>query len=1292
MTEPSLAGKLDALFKSRVHGAINVRGIRYQLLYSLYRGMELYDAATSICVEGIEDLDLKFMVDDEYVQVKSSDTTWTWSQLKDPLRGFLALHRADPHARLKLVFNFEPDRDIERLANLQSLPPNDQSRVLKKFYSLCSQVGASREESRGIAEQLCIESWPEAKVWQNLRRSVAAHFSLGTEAIDTHILVLLAKFLTWAKERRSIERRDLEQVRVEVGQAFARESEFQAYGRGLIDRLSWTEDDRVQDFYDGTGTRPGHIMSGMDVIRSAWLDRIDQVVHTSKVCVIRGASGQGKSALLYRYAHDRWPREHVFFLRVAETPEQVRLTVNYLMTMAGLGLPILLLVDNANWATKQWTSIAREVVTVGVRVLVSTRVEDWNRFALDTTYELVEPNLERQEAAQIYEVFRQGNRIHPSVSSVDWAYEKVGSPPLLLEFVFLITHGEMLRDKLREQIHQFSAHQEDSRAKREILRYVTLAHSLGTPVRLEPLMASIDFQADAQEVLESLVGEYLAVDGDFITGLHWVRSEHLTNLLHSAYPSETVTALKLVDHVPPSSLAAFLASALSRPHVDRQRFLSGLIDQTTSLQVGRLNTYLEGIFEAGERQSLAANQHLFDEAFKEMGSGGVLLLSSELLPIVRPNTIDRLATISGLERISVLREIADRAVPAPRGLDWCREFLELVLPVVAPDDLKSDVGATGVLLDWCHLCGCHLAAWNDIKADFQDLSPHPQIGLREFASFSQGYHRYDQKGYKVWFSRNWNWIQGFLMLHTRSLSLMIEGSDLKVTFLVDDEAGSGHVQTLERLRILRSAVPFCEKYCSEGVWGLPLGLVPSVDETIKHIPRDNLLLDSDLNKNGLWMRLVDERYLPDSYYSHQMAWHSYRLDSLVYVQSLSRALENWLVGKKYDLSKDIEGGLLLVRLDQGSRTLPKPPQQSSSQVKQMFGDGPTSWSSSLHTSISQTLKHLKEPDPKLARLIVHNFKDCVKHLGDLHRAFEVMFSEAPDYFGAASTARQENRFFPQLAELLDLWLLNPPLGRLANVTAYIRRKREAERLKVLCNLRAVFEPLHESGIECLYPTDTFEDHPLKYLPVLFSVDRPWAIETTFTRVLFELVSLDDLADFYYLIPFHNGKRFVHGGYRVGSETVRTLRRGDQPSWETTALQEVPQDVMGLLPYLPFEESTEYELRTKVLGVLAAAQSIRLKMSHMEDLMSSNDPLAQQLHCILVGQIEKSMLRLREQATEARLMLTNWVGECQGAGSDLIDELLSRVIQSSPIGDYEEPDLFETMSTLTHLFDSRSAGG
>jgi hypothetical protein len=228
---------------------------------------------------------------------------------------------------------------------------SERNRVENKFRNLCDNIGASTNEADGLVNRLIIVSLPEEQILEHLKPTVANTFELASEAVDTYISVLVARFLEWAKDRKTVTRTDLDRVRAAVGEALARETEFQAYGRGLIDRISWESDENLIDFFEGKGTRPGHIAADVDVRRAVWLERIGRAINSTKICIIRSPSGQGKSTLLYRYAYEQWPAENTFILRVSESQEHVELVRNYLRFRADLGLPVLLLIDNAGWRT-----------------------------------------------------------------------------------------------------------------------------------------------------------------------------------------------------------------------------------------------------------------------------------------------------------------------------------------------------------------------------------------------------------------------------------------------------------------------------------------------------------------------------------------------------------------------------------------------------------------------------------------------------------------------------------------------------------------------------------------------------------------------------------------------------------------------------------------------------------------------------------------------------------------------------------------------------------------------------
>lgn len=1208
--------ELDKLLKTRFHGAVNIRGIRYQMLYSILRAFDLYaedNEASWIRLEGIEDVDLLGLrLEDEYVQVKSSQHSWNWSKLKEPIQSFLHVYHADPRCRFVLAVDFQLRTDIARLAQIESLSRRERSRVERKFRNLCHQIGASTDEAHGLASRLIIVSLPEEQIWEQLRLTVADTFGLASEAVDIYISVLVAKFLDWAKDRKTVTRTDLDSVRVAVGEALARETEFQAYGRGLIDRISWEPDANIIDFFDSKGTRSGHIAANVDVRRAAWLERIDRAVNSSKICILRSSSGQGKSTLLYRYAYEQWPAENTFILQVAESPEHVELVRNYLRFRADLGLPVLLLIDNAGWRTRLWPFIAQECAALGIRVLVTVRNEDWHRFAREslTSYEILEPTLDLDEARQIFKVFQSEGRLHASVDSPEWAYERVGEPHLLMEYVYLLTHGRMLEERLRDQVKQFSEQKEDP-AKVEILRRVALADVLGTPVLAGKLLRDIRLRDDPQQVLKSLSGEYVNVEGGIITGLHWVRSDHLAHILHEGYPDPGNTALAILEVIPPESIAAFVSNAMCRQGLDIDVFTKGLVEKAKTATLDTILAFLDGIFEAGERQFFEANQGLFDEAYELIGPAGVFLLNTDFMPVVKADTIAQMVDILGDkgENFQKLQEIASRASKAARGLDLCRDFTSNISPYIRSATLQENLGNTGRLLDWCSLCEIHLPAWPTVRDTILKRTAVLALPVNAFCSFAQGLYRHDEPAYRNWFFQNREDALGYLKLDTDCIELKVSDNALYIEFFPDPESSDGgHEQALSRLNQLRSAIPFCERYQCQGIWILPFGLKPSVNETHKDVLQEYLPFKSDIEKNVVWRKAVESHHLPDSYYRYEEAWYTLRRDALLFVQALSKGLQRILVGKRFNFQSVFEGGQLPVRLAESLQRVPDPPPQTPEHLKKSLREAPRQWSISLQNFLFQSFQYTEDMSKReIGRLAVHNFLDAVKHLPEMHGAFAEMFENAPDYFGASELNATEDKAYTVLADLLDAWILEPPKTPQRDILKYVRAKRERKRQDMLRRIQDAFAPLKENGMTILLPPDLYVRHPLRYLPLAFSVDDPCHLEDALGAVVKAIAGVKDVADFFCLVPIHQAARFLEDGYQISSNQITELEDGRLEHWEALVPHELPDGVLSCLPPLPFRPSARLQIRTNVFALLGGMQTFIEQKNRIEALKTSGNP-------------------------------------------------------------------------------------
>ncbi|MDR7666083.1 hypothetical protein RG963_09910 [Methanosarcina sp. Z-7115] len=244
-----LSNKYDALFKSRFHGAANIRGIRYQILYSILRAFELYENKTqsaSITLEGIEDVDIEinnFKIFNEHAQVKSASKPWAWSNLKSydnkrgPIQNFIEAYRVDSDSNFLLVFDFELKNEIEKISRFNSLPETEKQGLRNKFRELCRSCGGTNYEADSILDKLKIVSLSEEEILESLRRIISKTYDLGSDLVECYIKIFISAFLKWAEERKKVFRKDLEEIRVSIKESYKREEDFQAYGRGLIDRI-----------------------------------------------------------------------------------------------------------------------------------------------------------------------------------------------------------------------------------------------------------------------------------------------------------------------------------------------------------------------------------------------------------------------------------------------------------------------------------------------------------------------------------------------------------------------------------------------------------------------------------------------------------------------------------------------------------------------------------------------------------------------------------------------------------------------------------------------------------------------------------------------------------------------------------------------------------------------------------------------------------------------------------------------------------------------------------------------
>jgi hypothetical protein len=1201
----------DALFKSRFHGAINIRGIRYQILYSILRAFELYDnktQASSITLEGIEDVDVEvigFKIFNEYVQVKSASKPWAWSNLKSyknkigPIQNFLEAYRVDSDSNFLLVFDFELKNEIEKISRFNSLPEKEKEGFKKKYRELCRSCGGTNCEADSILDRLKIVSLPEEEILELLRKIISETYDLGSDLVECYIKIFISAFLKWAEERKKVLRKDLEETRVSIQESYERKEDYQAYGRGLIDRISWEPDASIDDFLEGKNSRPGHIVCGADVRRDKWIEKIGNVFLSSNVCVLRSSSGQGKSALLYRYAYENWPSESTYILQVLETNEQVEKVKNYLNFRKKIQLPILLLIDNPGFRTPYWPQIAQECSSLGFKILLSIRHEDWYRYSKEnlTHFEIVEPTLDLIEAKEIFNRFKEKGKIAYAVESPEWAYEKIGDSRLFIEYIYLITHGQMLEERLQDQVRQILRLSE-GKSKVELIRRISLADTLGVPIIIDKLLEVVSVQGDPQDIFLSLSDEYISINSKTASGLHWVRSNHLVKILHNKYPSMAKTALSIIESVPSPNIPTLISNALTTKEIDNDIFLAGLAEKCHDADLDKIFVFLEGIFEAGERLLYEKNQNLFEEAFNLQGSSGVNLLCWEFSPFPKK-------VLSNLN-VQHLNNIASKFVEKPRGLNLCHDFLVRIIPTISKERLTSQQ-KIGRLLNWCSLCSVKFPEWEFVKDEAIECKEIFGSNLDPITDFSLGLYRYDEEMYVKWFLKYKDEIVGYLLLNTNCIGILIKDKKLCIEFIVEP-SDDVNKQAITRLEASRATLPFCEKYQSRGIWILPFELIPSYDPSIKDISKENLPIKSDIRKNIIWNSIVESHYCLTSLYEYKKVWYDFRITNLKFIKNISKLFKAFIEGRSK--AQIIGYKELKDKIENLFKDFPI----LSNELKDNFSEdlwnqitneeySLKKWYFGLKRFFQQISIYVDNQDAKIGKLAVHNLKDSQKYLTGAHKTFESFFDISYDNFNAKSLDEEELEAYDLLTDLLNLWINEPPKIKPKNALSYIKQMKKLQQKKLIYKLNEVFDPLKSTGLDVIIPENICVDHPLRYLVLAFSVKDPRHIERELMIIFESLLELKEIAHFFYLVPLYEKALFCSGGYKINSyklsELLSQFKEDNIKDWECISPQPIPENAMRCLPTLEFRNSPAYQIQIKIYELLGMVQVLKKTKDYIE---------------------------------------------------------------------------------------------
>lgn len=899
------------------------RGYRLQTLYTLATILEANEKTNLIFQpEGVEDIAIWNTNNHllETVQVKAYSANLSLSLLS-PEKIDSFIYRANdllkiyPDIKIKIVSFGDIGTELLQATQEEG---RERQKVAQKIseYKFLSEANARR-----LLNQLqiipVVESQLEENVFTNLQNLCSG--------IDPNPAFEMLNFWLYicAENKSKITQNDIIQRINYVGRFIAERNAHHAeWFRSIVpienDAIdAQTREKLSNEFYRGISARYDHILAGVDKPRTSKLNEIAQKFKDKQVVIVHGASGQGKTTIAYRYLHNFFPTQWRFQVRCVDNRQQA---INIATALSGhakvIGIPLAVYID-VSPSDIGWDELIKQLASnKNIQILVTVREEDFRRASIsgaEIQFAEVELQFDRPEAEEIYR-FLLETETPDQFLDFDDAWSRFGDSGPLMEFVYLVTQGNSLRDRLQQQ---FKRIQDEVRAGKcsgaelELLRLVSVASAFEARLKLRELVHFLNLPSP-QRTLELLEEEYLlrtSEDGTLVGGLHPIRSMILADILTDPtfYPwaESASTCLSFMFE---QDVGSFLLYAFSRHRLELEYLLSAL-DTYQPRQWIALAGVIRALIWLGTKEYVEANQQLIEDAYKTFNRGWALVLNFDItnaspgVPERFQSTLMPLLSENEQSQINTFRtRQTDRNEVFVRATKWLSRLTHEPIP---PRTEVDWMGMAEVLF-WVGKLQIPLPISNwllsvDLNATVETLA------LEILADVAVGLFYANEAAYRSWLDTNYTRLIRRFRQKTQTVAWEDDGQNLRAHFIIElfkpntslsgDQANQKDIQreflnaSIERLELLRRFFPDRERYGSQGYGHLIWINAELHDETQKNIPISNFPLQWLVSVNATF-KAVGEQYLrPDTWELYVQTVIKLRRTNLQILQQLIRGLE-----------------------------------------------------------------------------------------------------------------------------------------------------------------------------------------------------------------------------------------------------------------------------------------------------------------------------------------------------------------------------------------------------------------
>jgi hypothetical protein len=1140
---------MEELKDSRDGGQNALRGYSYQFLYSCYLMLSEKKENVIFNLEGVEDIDYIREKDGQFIthiQLKYSTVKQDASFMPSVLKNFLEAYLIDKNRNFKLVYDFSVATGHLKKLFEGKLDSNSQKHweaVIEEIKKENSNWNWKEYNFEEFILKISYENVKKSTLEDEVEKALINNYGITTGNIKLYANSVKIFCFDKMESRGEISLDDIkkriEEVRFDISMGP------QNPAHSWIKKIEFiTSLNSESDYYEGKKATPLDIANGIPVSRPIIEKELTDSVNKHMVTIIKSSSGQGKTTLALKTQYILKDEYTPYQIICCNDRKELGHIVEYFHSRIRLGEKPLILLDNLDAHLSEWNQLVQLMqseVTYNYKFLVTSRENDWYNYGGDISnihsMNIIKPVLSKEEAIEIFNILKKSGHIHSKITDWKNPWEKIADKKLLIEYVYLLTHGEMIAERISAQMSEIGTTAE-SGIKFEVLRTVCFADMCGTKLSTRKLLQDLSGKSscDVGEILKSMADEFLvhvSKDGDYVEGLHPVRSQHIVNRLHEYYPLEetvyNVTRLADIKDF------AVLFSHYPEFEFDKEKFYSDIVQQWLDLEDLKCFVFaIRGTFSGSVMQYFKQNKEVFNDANNH---NGLNVLATDICPFAQFQEID--------ESIQILEEIK-KIMPDNQNIQYLLNLRNTItridmnrtdiyilctklynkLKAINTEDV-ADVDSYALISDWLYNLDISLNLAANINLENLWIRAEKcsidTVSLLMYTSYCG-----NREIYKRFITENLERILTYLKQKTFSHRIFVTENTIHVEYVLrSSEIKKGNEESVSRLKYICRTLPVYEKYYSDAIMPrldiLEGYMIP--DDAHKAMPRRNLVIMFHQEFASLWMKTIQSNYEFDSVSEWIEHWFNIRqcicesLDELcICIYKLLEGKKIGSAGAEFDKKREKFESMIC-----GVLSYPKEhrPFEKEIDVPQKFAKIRQQYFKNIQNFLRQVVGLIKRNE-KDSRLALFNLKLATASLSRMHEFFENMALEDEYFTRHLGLCEYESPKIIETEMCCRYYLqhnANPYFDKYQVKSWYgAVCKKEISEVDVL------FESIqHEYDI--VFPIRAYEDGVLRSYPIIFKA-FDWTNEEMVQKFIVNTVAFAQSAFDYLIVLTSNEENYI----------------------------------------------------------------------------------------------------------------------------------------------------------------------